>query len=128
MTTMTIYGDDRKSISLRWVKNEIRKEAIKQGDEELRNKLWRWYYKLKDSEYEVDILVRESDVRTLLKLAVAKRWLDAAVLLLPLEFDDDDDEDGVPPRPDEATQPKSRKQPPVNDNLPKQLSFWNSEQ
>ena len=126
---MTIYsGDDRKSVSLRWVKNEIRKEAIKQGDEELRNKLWRWYYKLKDSEYEVDILVRESDVRTLLKLAVAKRWLDAAVLLLPLEFDDEDDEDGVPPRPEAATQPKSRKQQPVNDNLPKQMSFWNFDQ
>jgi hypothetical protein len=109
---MTIYGDDRKSISLRWVKNEIRKEAIKQENEELRNKLWRWYYKLKDSEYEVDILVRESDVRTLLKLAVAKRWLDAVVLHMPIEFDDDDDDDeGMPPRPPE-------------DNLPKQLSLW----
>ncbi len=106
---MTMYGDDRKSISLRWVKNEIRKEAIKQKDDELRNKMWRWYYKLKDSEYEVDILVRESDVRTLLKLAVAKRWLDALVLTMPLEFDDDDE--GVPPRP-------------PDDNLPKQLSLW----
>ena len=124
---MTIYsGDDRKSVSLRWVKNEIRKEAIKQKDEELKSKLWRWYYKLKDSEYEVDILVRESDVRTLLKLAVAKRWLDAAVL--PLEFDDDDDEDGVPPRPQQESKPKSRKHPPINNNLPKQLSFWDSEQ
>ena len=109
---MTIYsGDDRKSVSLRWVKNEIRKEAIKQKDEELKSKLWRWYYKLKDSEYEVDILVRESDVRTLLKLAVAKKWLDAIVLTMPLEFDDDDDEEGVPPRPPE-------------DNLPKQLKLW----
>jgi hypothetical protein len=108
---MTIYGDDRKSISLRWVKNEIRKEAIKQKDEELKAKLWHWYYKLKDSEYEVDILVRESDVRTLLKLAVAKRWLDALVLHTPIEYDDDDEDEGVPPRPPE-------------DNLPKQLSLW----
>jgi hypothetical protein len=125
---MTIYsGDDRKSISLRWVKNEIRKEAIKQENEELRNKLWRWYYKLKDSEYEVDILVRESDVRTLLKLAVAKRWLDAAVLLLPLEFDDDD-EDGVPPRPQQESKPTSRKKQSADDNLPRQMSFWDSDQ
>ena len=109
---MTIYsGDDRKSISLRWVKNEIRKEAIKQKDEELKAKLWRWYYKLKDSEYEVDILVRESDVRTLLKLAIAKKWLDAVVLHLPIEYDDDDEDEGVPPRPPE-------------DNLPKQLRLW----
>ena len=108
---MTIYGDDRKSISLRWVKNEIRKEAIKQENEELRNKLWRWYYKLKDSEYEVDILVRESDVRTLLKLAIAKKWLDAVVLHLPIEYDDDDEDDNVPPHPPE-------------DNLPKQLRLW----
>jgi hypothetical protein len=125
---MTIYGDDRKSVSLRWVKNEIRKEAIKQEDEELRNKLWRWYYKLKDSEYEVDILVRESDVRTLLKLAVAKRWLDAAVLLLPIEFDDDDDEEGVPPRPQQESKSTSRKKQWADDNLPKQMSFWDSDQ
>jgi hypothetical protein len=110
---MTIYsGDDRKSVSLRWVKNEIRKEAIKQENEELRNKLWRWYYKLKDSEYEVDLLVRESDVRTLLKLAVAKKWLDAIVLTMPIEYDgDEDDEEGVPPRPPE-------------DSPPKQLRLW----
>ena len=121
---MTIYsGDDRQSISLRWVKNEIRKEAIKQENEELKAKLWRWYYKLKDSEYEVDILVRESDVRTLLKLAVAKKWLDAVVLHMPIEYDDDEDE-GVPPRPQEEAQSKSRKKPPTDDNLPKQLSLW----
>jgi hypothetical protein len=125
---MTIYGDDRKSVSLRWVKNEIRKEAIKQEDEELRNKLWRWYYKLKDSEYEVDILVRESDVRTLLKLAVAKRWLDAAVLLLPIEFDDDDDEEGVPPRPQQESKSTSRKKQSVDDNLPRQMRLWDSDQ
>src|SRR5215207_5720476 len=66
MTTMKPIDPDRKSISLRLLKNEIRSEAITQEDEKLQKKLWRWYYRAKDSEYEVDILVQKSDVRDLL--------------------------------------------------------------
>ena len=116
--------NERKSISLRWLKNAIRSEAIQQEDPELQKKLWRWYYRAKDAEYEVDILVQKSHVRDLLKLAIAKGFFDAELLNLPIEFDDDEDDSDAPPSPQD-TRRKSRKKPPQDDdNLPKQRGFW----
>jgi hypothetical protein len=122
---------DRKSIELRLLKNEIRSEALNQKDEKLQKKLWRWFYRAKDAEYEVDILVQKSDVRNLLKLAFAQRWFDATQLL---DFDDhtDDDEDNnvPPPPPPEEKKRKSKKKPPPDDddNLPRQMGLWNDEE
>src|SRR5687767_3780776 len=47
---------ERISKSLRWLKNDLRNEALKTDDETLQKKLWRWHYRAKDSEYEVEVL------------------------------------------------------------------------
>jgi uncharacterized protein (UPF0335 family) len=124
MMTMKI---ERRSPSLRWLKNELRNEALKEKDEVLEKKLWRWYYRAKDAEYEVDILVLSSDVRDMLKDAVARGVFDAELLRLILELvrkhEANDDDEPLPPK---ATKPKSRKQPPPqeDDTQPRQLGLW----
>ena len=121
---------ERFSKSLRWLKNDIQKEAIKEKDEELEKKLWRWYYRAKDSEYEVDILVLGSDVRDLLKDAVARELFDSELVRLILELvrKQEADRAETPPPPKE-TKSKSHKQPPPRDDLqPRQLELWNDEE
>jgi hypothetical protein len=113
--------NERKSISLRWLKNQLREEAIKEEDEERKKKLWRWYFKAEDAEYEVDILVLKAEVRRLLELAVEYGLLDKEVLKLDIG-DDEEDEESLPPKPKKR---KSRKKPPPEDeNLPKQKTLW----
>jgi hypothetical protein len=126
MTTMKI---ERFSKSLRWLKNDIQKEALKEKDEVLEKKLWRWYYRAKDSEYEVDILVLGSDLRDMLKDAVAREVFDAELVRLILEMvhKHEVDKAEAPPPPKE-TKPKSHKQPPPRDDTqPRQLGLWNDE-
>ena len=112
---------ERRSMSLRWLKNDLRNEAIKEKDEELEKKLWRWFYRAKDAEYEVDILMSESDVRDVLKRAIAKGLFDEELLNWDIEFDDDDPES----QPPLERKRKSRKKPPLeDDDLPKQKGLW----
>ena len=117
---------ERFSKSLRWLKNDIQKEAIKEKDEELEKKLWRWYYRAKDAEYEVDILVLGSDVRDMLKDAVARGVFDAELLRLILELvrAKEAEQDEAPPLPTESKRKSRKKPPPHDDNLPKQMSLW----
>jgi len=117
---------ERRSMSLHWLKNELRNEAIKEKDEELEKKLWRWYYRAKDAEYEVDILVLGSDVRDMLKDAVARELIDEELVNLILELVRKKAEAATesPPPPKEK-QPKSKKKPPEAENLPKQMTLWN---
>ena len=115
---------ERKSLSLRWLKNDLRNEAIKEEDESLEKKLWRWYYRAKDAEYEVDILTRESDVRDVLKWAIAKGLLDDELLNLNLDDDDEDGEDSESPPPPEKKRKSRKKPPPDDDDLPKQKGLW----
>jgi hypothetical protein len=120
---------ERISKSLRWLKNDFRNEALKTDDETLQKKLWRWHYRAKDSEYEVEVLKGQSDVRDVLKRAIALGLLDEEVSDLNLNLDiDDADEEG---KDDESAAPppkkkrKSKKKPPPDDdNLPKQKGLW----
>ena len=117
---------ERFSKSLRWLKNELQKEAIKEKDEELEKKLWRWYYRAKDAEYEVDILVLGSDVRDMLKDAVARGLFNEELVNLILELIRKKAQEAAesPPPPKEK-QPKFRKKPPPEDeNLPKQMTLF----
>ena len=113
---------ERISKSLRWLKNDLRNEAIKEEDETLEKKLWRWYYRAKDSEYEVDILMEQSDVRDVLKRALAKGLLDDELSDLNLPVDDEADSE--PPPPKEKKRKSKKKPPPDDDNLPKQKGLW----
>jgi hypothetical protein len=115
---------ERISKSLRWLKNDLRNEALKTDDETLQKKLWRWHYRAKDSEYEVDILLEQSDVRDVLKRALAKGLFDDELSDLNLPVDDEDD-DSEPPPPKEKKRKSKKKPPPDNDdNLPKQKGLW----
>jgi hypothetical protein len=115
--------NERKSVSLRWLKNQLREEAIKEEDEERKKKLWRWYFRAEDAEYEVDILVLKAEVRRLLELAVEYGLLDAEVLKLDM-MHDDDEEDEEPPPPKEKKRKSKKKPPPEDENLPKQKTLW----
>ena len=121
---------ERRSMSLRWLKNDIYNEAIKEKDEKLEKKLWRWYYRAKDAEYEVDILVLGSDVRDMLKDAVARGLFDEELVNLILELIRKKAAEAAetPPPPKEKKR-KSRKKPPPEDALeddiaPRQLGLW----
>jgi hypothetical protein len=115
---------ERISKSLRWLKNDLLNEAMKTEDEKLQKKLWRWHYRAKDSEYEVDILLEQSDVRDVLKRALAKGLFDDELSDLNLPVDDEDD-DSEPPPPKEKKRKSKKKPPPDNDdNLPKQKGLW----
>jgi hypothetical protein len=121
---------ERISKSLRWLKNDLRNEAIKEKDETLEKKLWRWHYRAKDAEYEVDILTEQSDVRDVLKRAIEKGLFDDEDLSnLNLEdHDEDEDEEAPPPKP-KKKKPKSKKKSPSDesaedDKLPKQKGLW----
>jgi hypothetical protein len=125
---------ERRSLSLRWLKNDLRNEALKEKDEELEKKLWRWYYRAKDAEYEVDILVLGSDVRDMLKDAVARELFDEELVNLILELIRKKAKEAAespesPPLPKEKKRKSKKKAPPEesqseDDDLPKQKGLW----
>jgi hypothetical protein len=115
---------ERRSMSLRWLKNDLRNEALKEKDEELEKKLWRWYYRAKDAEYEVDILVLGSDVRDMLKDAVARGVFDEELLRLILELVRKKEEEPEAPPPKEKKRKSKKKPPPEDEDLPKQKTLW----
>lgn len=112
--------NERKSVTLRWLKNQLREEALKEKDEDRKKKLWRWYYRAEDAEREVDILVLKAEVRALLQIAVEHGILDAEVLKFNIVRDDETDSESPPPE----KKRKSRKKPPEAKNHPKQMSLW----
>jgi hypothetical protein len=123
MTTMKQI--DRKSRMLSWLKNELRDEAIKCTDEELKAKLWRWYYRAQNAEYEVNELVLKAEIRDVLELLIFHKVINVARLKnLKIEFGIEDMEIVEVP-PEETKQPRGKKKSsPDDDNLPKQLSLW----
>src|SRR5687767_9519123 len=110
----------RKSLLLRWLKNELRDEAIKCTDEELQKKLWRWYYRAQNAETEVNELVLQAEIRRLIELLIVHKIIDPDRLNIELEDDDDDPE--ALPKTKKAK--RKKKSPADDDNLPKQKGFW----
>jgi hypothetical protein len=120
---MTMKMTNRKSRLLAWLKSELRDEAIKATDEELKAKLWRWYYRAQNAESEVNELVLKAEIRNVLELLLVHKVIDVERLKnLKIEFGIEDMEIVEVPPPDKK--PKSRKKPPDNEDLPKQLSLW----
>jgi hypothetical protein len=122
---MTTMMTNRKSRMLSWLKNELRDEAIKCADEELKSKLWRWYYRAQNAEYEVNELVLKAELRDVLELLLIHKVIDVQRLRnLKIQFGVEDMEIVEVPPPTED-KPKSRKKQPLEDeNLPKQLRLW----
>jgi hypothetical protein len=121
---MTMKMTNRKSRMLSWLKSELRDEAIKCTDEELKSKLWRWYYRAQNAEYEVNELVLKAELRDVLELLLIHKVIDVERLRnLRIEFGIEELE--IVEVPPEEKKPKTRKQsPPDNANLPKQLKLW----
>jgi hypothetical protein len=121
---MTMKMTNRKSRMLSWLKNDLRDEAIKATDEELKAKLWRWYYRAQNAEYEVNELVLKAEIRDVLELLLVHKVIDVERLKnLKIEFGIEDLE--IVEMPPQDKKPKSHKKlPPDNEDLPKQLSLW----
>jgi hypothetical protein len=113
--------NERSSVTLRWLKNQLREEAIKEKDEERKKKLWRWYFRAEDAEREVDILVLKAEIRALLEIAAEHGIIDRELLKLHMVRDDDEDDSEAPPKPKQS---RGKKKPADDENLPKQMSLW----
>ena len=108
----------RTSYHLTELKNELRKRALKEKDEEKRTDYWRLYYKTLHAEHEVREMVMDAEIRRLLDFALAyghlpDNWKDEIT-----KFKEDADKD---------------KQPPVDDSIddddipPRQMGLWDEE-
>jgi hypothetical protein len=110
----------RISYHLTELKNELRKRALKEKDEEKRADYWRLYYKTLHAEYEINGLVADAEIRTLLDYALLygrlpNNWRDAIAKF----------------KADDADQPD--KQPPVDNRIddddipPRQMGLWDEQ-
>jgi hypothetical protein len=59
---------NRISRKLTWLKDELRRRAIKEEDDEKRDDLWRLYYAAKDAETEVRELIKDAETRNVLEV------------------------------------------------------------
>jgi hypothetical protein len=114
----------RISYHLTELKNELRKRATKEKDEEKRSDYWRLYYKALHAEYEVNGLVADAEVRTL---------LDYALQYGRLPGDWKNLKDEITKFKEDADDKKDKHSPPVDDTIddddipPRQLGLWDEE-
>jgi hypothetical protein len=111
----------RISYHLAQLRRELHKRALKEKDEEKRRDYWRLYYKARDAEAEVNGLVADSEILTLLDYALRygrlpDNWREEIAKFIK------DKEDA-----------EEKKQPPVDDSVddddipPRQLGFWDEQ-
>jgi hypothetical protein len=109
----------RVSHFLTELKNELRKRALKEKNEEKRRDYWRLYYKAVDAAHEVDSMVADAEIRTLVEYLLRYGRLP------------DDWKEQVAKLQEDKTEEK--KQPPVDDSMddddipPRQLGLWGEE-
>jgi hypothetical protein len=112
----------RVSYFLTELKNELRKRALKEKNEEKRRDYWRMYYKAVDAAHEVDSMVADAEIRTLVEY-----------LLRYGRLPDDWREQVAKLLQDKANAEEEKEQPPVDevdddDIPPRQLGFWDKEE
>ena len=56
----------RKSYHVSRLQSELRASALREEDEEMRNRLWRLYYRACNAEHEVREMVMDAEMRRLL--------------------------------------------------------------
>jgi hypothetical protein len=106
---------NRISRQLAHLKEELRKRAVKEEDEELRSDYWRLYYAARDAEYEVRQLVSDAETRNVLEILANYGLLE---VLMEEQRDNPPPVDDTP-KPDYST--------PINydDEIPpRQLGLW----
>jgi hypothetical protein len=108
----------RISYHLAQLRRELHKRALKEKDEEKRRDYWRLYYKARDAEAEVNGLVADSEILTLLDYALRygrlpENWREEIAKHL-----------------EDKADAEEKKQPPVDDSIddddipPRQLGLW----
>jgi hypothetical protein len=105
----------RISKQLARLKEELRKRAIKEEDEELRSDYWRLYYAARDAENEVRQLVSDAETRNVLEVVANYGLLE---ILMEEERDN-------PPPADETPKPSYSTPIDYEDEIPpRQLRLW----
>jgi hypothetical protein len=111
----------RISYHLTELKNELRKRALKEKDEKKRRDYWRLYYKAVDAAHEVDSMVADAEIRTLVEYLLRYGRLP------------DDWKEQVAKFQEDKADADEKKKPPVDevdddDIPPRQLGLWNEEE
>ena len=104
----------RISQKLARLKEELRKRAIKEEDEEKRDDYWRLYFAARDAEYEVRQLVSDAETRNVLEIVANYGLLD---VLMEEERDN-------PPPEDKPKESNSAPPDHEDDIPPRQKGFW----
>jgi hypothetical protein len=105
----------RISRKLTWLKEELRKRAIKEEDDEKRDDLWRLYYAAKDAETEVRELVKDAETRNVLEVVANYGLLEILM----------EEERENPSPANEKPKPSYSKSTDYDDEIPpRQLGLW----
>ena len=67
----------RKSQYVAQVMREIRQAALDEENEKLRGKLWRWYYRLQHGEAEIQLMLKDVEMRHVLEFIIEYGMLPA---------------------------------------------------
>ena len=116
----------RISYHLNELKNELRKRALKEKDEKKRRDYWRLYYKAVDAAHEVDSMVADAEIRTLVEYLLRYGRLPDDWQEQVAKYMQD--------KEDKANAEEQKAQPPVEDSIddddipPRQLGLWNEEE
>ena len=108
---------NRISSRLEHHKNELRKRALKEKDEQLRKDYWWLYHNAKDIEPEIREMVLKAENRTMLE-----RVIESGLMHKLLE----DEKNSPPPEEDEPKSSVSDEEPPDHEDEipPRQLGLW----
>ena len=114
----------RVSYFLTELKNELRKRALKEKNEEKRRDYWRLYYKTVDAAHEVDSMVADAEIRTLIDYGLRygrlpENWREEIDKYIQSKQDKANAEEAEKPPADEVDD---------DDIPPRQLGLWDKEE
>ena len=105
----------RISQKLARLKEELRKRALKEEDDEKRDDYWRLYFAARDAEYEVRQLISDAETRNVLEIVANYGLLD---ILMEEERDNPQPADEKPKQSYSTTTDYDDEIPP------RQLGLW----
>jgi hypothetical protein len=106
---------NRISRQLAHLKEELRKRAVKEENEELRSDYWRLYYAARDAEYEVRQLISDAETRNVLEVVANYGLLDILM---------EDERDNPAPADEKPQQSDNTSADYGNEIPPRQLRLW----
>ena len=106
---------NRISRKLAHLKEELRKRAIKEKDEEKRDDYWRLYFAARDAEQEVRELIQDAETRNVLEIVAAYGLIDVLM---------EGEKDNLPEQDEKPKASNSEPSDHEDDIPPKQKGFW----